>query len=161
MNSISNNNVNFTARLDITNVANKGRWNKIGKEFEKLTADNPNDIFKISGSFKHGDNIGFDLLDGNFHGEYEASLTSDATKKLSKLPDLEIAQKIKKVFNALNIEKTMFEMELGISKKLNFTKKLSPQNEDKFVDACSDVVAELKNKEIKSDSLLKDGMLYI
>lgn len=161
MNSISNNNINFTARLDITNVANKGRWNKIGKEFEKLTADNPNDIFKISGSFKHGDNIGFDLLDGNFYGEYEASLTSDATKKLSKLPDLEIAQKIKKVFNALNIEKTMFEMELGISKKLNFTKKLSPQNEDKFVDACSDVVEELKNKEIKSDSLLNDGMLYI
>lgn len=161
MNPISNNNVNFTARLNITNVANKERWNKIGKEFEKLTANSPNDTVAISGSFKHGDNIGFNLLDGNFNSEYEASLTSDATKKLSKLPDCEIAQKITKVFNALKAEKTILEMELGISKKLEFSKKLSTETEDKFVEACSEVVEELKNREIKSDSLLKDGMLYI
>ena len=101
------------------------------------------------------------MLDENFNSEYEASLTSDATKKLSKLPDCEIAQKITKVFNALKAEKTILEMELGTSKKLEFSKKLSTETEDKFVEACSEVVEELKNREIKSDSLLKDGMLYI
>lgn len=52
-------------------------------------------------------------------------------------------------------------MELGTSKKLEFSKKLSTGTEDKFVEACSEVVEELKNREIKRDSLLKDGMLYI
>lgn len=81
MNPISNNNINFTARLNITNVANKGRWNKIGKEFEKLTANSPNDTVAISGSFKHGDNIGFNLLDGN---NYQNFLTAKLLKRLQK-----------------------------------------------------------------------------
>lgn len=162
MNSISNNNnVNFTAKLNITNVANKNRWANIGKHFEKITSDFPNDELIISGSLKHNDNIGIDLYDHQNKYTGESALTSDATKKLSKLKNSEIAQKLKTVLKALKLEEELFDIEIKLSKKHKFNKRLTSKTEDKIVDAFSDVITELQQKELNSDSLLKDGMLFI
>ena len=158
MNSISNNNVNFTARLDTTFVANKKRWSKIGKEFEKLTADYPDDIVLINGSMKNGDKIGINLIYDDYRS-FQVELSSGATWFLSKYQDSVIAQKIKSAFTVLKKSQIMYDCNTKIMELLNTSKEVPDEIAQDYIYSFRNMQKAILEEERGKDPLIEYGMM--
>ena len=46
-----NNNINFTARMDVSKVLGKQRWKNVSKKFSHITKDYPKDLERLCLSF--------------------------------------------------------------------------------------------------------------
>jgi hypothetical protein len=75
----------------------KKRWKNISEIFEKITAKYPDEDLYIQGSFKEG-------ISANCEKSSVCSFSKAATKKLKKMPDIAIAEKMKAVYRALTLE---------------------------------------------------------
>ena len=158
MNSISNNNVNFTARLDTTFVANKKRWSKIGKEFEKITADYPDDLVVITGSMKNGDKIGINLIYDDYRS-FQVELSSGATWVLSKYQDSVIAQKIKSAFTVLKKSQIMYDCNAKIMELLNTSKEVPDEIAQDYIYSFRNLQRAILEEERGKDPLIESGMM--
>ena len=158
MNSISNNNVNFTARLDTTFVANKKRWSKIGKEFEKLTADYPDDLVVITGSMKNGDKIGINLIYDDYRS-FQVELSSGTTWFLSKYQDSVIAQKIKSAFTVLKKSQIMYDCNTKIMELLNTSKEVPNEIAQDYIYSFRNLQKAILEEERGKDPLIEYGMM--
>ena len=158
MNSISNNNVNFTARLDTTFVANKKRWSKIGKEFEKITADYPDDLVVITGRMKNGDKIGINLIYDDYRS-FQVELSSGATWVLSKYQDSVIAQKIKSAFTVLKKSQIMYDCNAKIMELLNTSKEVPDEIAQDYIYSFRNLQRAILEEERGKDPLIESGMM--
>ena len=99
------NNISFKARLDTTKLTqNKDRWEEINKEFERITKDNPNDVFELS----NDESLEFFLE--TKHEVGEAKLKKTATKSLLSLKDKSIARRLKKIYKILSDQEYKYEL---------------------------------------------------
>ena len=158
MNPISNNNINFTARLNTTFVANKKRWSKIGKEFEKITADYPDDIVLINGSMKNGDKIGINLIYDDYTA-FQGKLSSGATWFLSKYQDSVIAQKIKSAFTVLKKSQIMYDCNTKIMELLNTSKEVPDEIAQNYIYSFRNLQKAILEEERGKDPLIEYGMM--
>ena len=160
MNSMSNNNINFTARLNTTFVANKKRWSKIGKEFEKITADYPDDIVLINGSMKNGDKIGINLIYDDYTA-FQGKLSSGATWFLSKYQDSVIAQKIKNAYTILKKNQIIYDCNTKIMELLNTSKEVPDEIGQDYIYSLRNLQRAIIEEEKGKDPLIDCGLILI
>ena len=93
MNDI-NNNVNFTARMDIRKVTmNKARWAKIAEKFEQKTSKYPNDTFYMEDIANGINAYNINSKTGN---EISANIFGVEFDRLMNMTDSQIVSKFKK-----------------------------------------------------------------
>ena len=80
MNDI-NNNVNFTARMDVKQVLDTQRWKNISKIFRQTTKEYPHDTFHLTEYLDRIEAIGINSKTGN---EIEAQFNFENIAKLLK-----------------------------------------------------------------------------
>lgn len=98
--TVNNNNINFTARLDLSNVKiEKNRWKNVAKMFEDKTKETPY-TFELSDRGKQLEIYAFsEALDDV---EHCCTLSKDGTKRLMEASDEKITQKLIKLLNIFN-----------------------------------------------------------
>lgn len=120
--AVNNNNINFTAHLDLTKVKlERNRWKNVAKIFEEKTQK---DLYtlELTDSGKQLDIYAFpeDFDDV----EHSCTLTKEATKKLMETSDEKISQKLIKLLNIFNHQDTTRKTAIEFLKKL--------QKDDKY-----------------------------
>lgn len=95
--AVNNNNINFTAHLDLTKVKlERNRWKNVAKMFEDKTQKDLY-TFQLSDSNRQLDVYAFpDALD---EVEHSCTLSKESTKKLMEASDEKITQKLIKLLN--------------------------------------------------------------
>lgn len=152
MNNI-NNNVNFTARMDLSKVTmNKARWENIANLFEQKTAKYPHDTFQLEdiangiGGYNVNSKTGQEICANIFGVEFD---------KLMNMPDSKIVSKFKKMLNISAQKQKIYDATMQYENKLaKITKKDVNDIEiwDKAVD-----IADKEAKAMQSkDSFLRD-----
>ena len=155
MNNI-NNNVNFTARMDISRVTmNKNRWQNIAALFEQKTQKYPNDTFFME-----------DLPNGincwNYNNktteEICASIEGVEFDRLLNMSDNTIVSKFKKMLDISYHKQRIYDATNKYLEKLSKISKNSEQSDidtkiwDQVVDIATMDAEDLQNK----DKFLKD-----
>ena len=144
INNNLNYNVNFTARLDLTNVKNNRKvWKNVAQIFEDKTQKTPYD-FQITDSNSRIDI--YALADNTLEDgiEHCCTLSKEATKKLMSYPAEKISQKLVKLLNVFtHQDKTRYDA-------LDFLKKL--EKDDKY--------GTLLTPQYKDGNSIYDRILY-
>lgn len=160
-----NNNINFTAKLNIKALTNnKSRWKNIATEFERqtlklkddalvLTNDNELEICKHYGP----------KVTTIYSRLQELSLTNECTQKLMQLSDEKIAKKLAYILNIFKKEEETAKVFCHMDKIGNIKNKSGNTNIDS--DLVSKMLDALKQKirldtidSVASDSILRNGI---
>lgn len=115
MNNI-NNNVNFTARMDLSKVTmNKERWQKIATLFEQKTQKYPNDTFYMEDLAN-----GINAYNVNSKTGQEISVEVNGVEldKLLNMPDSKIVSKFKKMLNISAHKQKIYDATTKYTEKL-------------------------------------------
>lgn len=157
MNNNINNNVNFTAKLNIRALTqNKSRWNKIAQEFEQQTKKFEDDTLVLSNDneleiAKHyGPKVTTEM--SKLHDLF---LTPEGTKKLLQLSDEKIAKKLALILN-------IFKKEHETDRAKNYLYQVTTPSKNRNTNIDENLVNQmldaLKNKIIKdtNDSFAND-----
>ncbi len=160
-----NNNINFTAKLNIRALQqNNPRWKNIAAEFERQTLKLQNDTIVLS-----NDN---QLLIGKHYGPkvtteasrlQELLLTPEATENLMKLSDTKIAKKLVQILKIFKKEEetgrtTYYLRDTIIKRKkdenLNIDKDLVHQT----LDALKNKIKQDTADSFAADTILQNGV---
>lgn len=152
MNDI-NNNVNFTARMDVKQVLDTQRWKNISKIFRQTTKEYPHDTFHLTEYLDRIEAIGINSKTGN---EIEAQFNLENIAKLMEMSDEKIAEKFKRMLDISAHKQRIYDATKAYTEKLSqLTKKDFSEDMDIL-----DQATKIANKETKSmqnkDSFLKD-----
>lgn len=152
MNDI-NNNVNFTARMDIRKVTmNKARWAKIAEAFEQKTSKYPNDTFYMEDIANGINAYNINSKTGN---EISANIFGVEFDRLMNMTDSQIVSKFKKMLNISAHKQRIYDATTDYTKKLFKLTKEAASDMKIWDEAVS-----IANKEAKAmqnnDSFLKD-----
>lgn len=165
MNNIRNNNINFSAKLDIRPIQKDiNRWQNIAKSFEKETQRYPKDVFEVSNGGEALNELRFYSYVSKNGDVYEhcCDLSEQQSADLLSRTNEQITRKLVKLFKMFKKEDESYDMAKDFVTKLRKTTrdKNMEQFEDKFWDAfvekASNDFATLKNK----DADFKDYIIY-
>lgn len=160
-----NNNINFTAHLDLSNVKlERNRWKNVAKMFEDKTQKDLY-TFQLSDSGKQLDVYAFpDALEDV---EHSCTLSKEGTKKLMESSDERITQKLIKLLNIFkhqdNTRMTAVEFLKKLEKDDKYGTLISPnyKNGDSIYDRIFfPVIDKMKADRIvatERDTILKDA----
>ena len=153
MNNI-NNNVNFTARMDIRKVSiNKDRWKNIAQIFEQKTAKYPNDTFKMEDLPNGISGYNFNNKNAN---EICANITGVEFDRLLNMSDSTIVSKFKKMLDISAKKQKIYDATNQYIEKLSKAAKNSEINETNIWYKAADI-AEKETKALQNkDNFLKD-----
>lgn len=152
MNDI-NNNVNFTARMDVKQVLDTQRWKNISKIFRQTTKEYPHDTFRLTEYIDRIEANGINSKTGN---EIEVQFNFENIAKLMEMSDEKIAEKFKKMLDISAHKQRIYDATKA------YTERLSQLTEKDFSEDMDilDKATKIANKETKSmqnkDSFLKD-----
>ena len=152
MNNI-NNNVNFTARMDLKKVSiNKAKWENIATLFEQKTAKYPNDTFYMEDLANGISGYNINSKTGQ---ETSVNIFGVEFDKLMNMPDSKIVAKFKKILDISNHKQQIFNATEQYTKKL-FNISNNPIEDTKIWNTA----VEIADKEAKTlqqkDSFLCD-----
>lgn len=112
------NNVNFTARLDLTNIkTNKKVWQDVAQMFEQKTQKTPY-TFELTEQGKQLDIYALPESKGFDDVEHECTFSEDGTKKLMSLTADKITQKLVKLLDVFKYQDKTRQMTGEFLKKL-------------------------------------------
>lgn len=112
------NNVNFTARLDLTNIkTNKKVWQDVAQMFEQKTQKTPY-TFELTEQGKLLDIYALPEAKGFDDVEHECTFSEDGTKKLMGLTADKITQKLVKLLDVFKHQDKTRQMTGEFLKKL-------------------------------------------
>lgn len=152
MNDI-NNNVNFTARMDIRKVTmNKTRWAKIAEQFEQKTSKYPNDTFYMEDIANGINAYNINSKTGN---EISANIFGVEFDRLMNMTDSQIVSKFKKMLNISAHKQRIYDATNDYTKKLFKITKEAASDMKIWDEAVSIANKEAKAMQ-KKDSFLKD-----
>jgi len=166
MDSIKNNGLNFTARLDLrfcTLKTNASRWKDISQKLPQLTEEFPNDILVVSEeSSKRFKDLEITLSNIETKSNAIVNIGENSYKKLLKLTDEEIAGKFKKL---LQIFKHRDDTYAETNKFLNKLKENDTMNtvediEDEIMETIGQKVAKDTQIALNKDKILKDSGIW-
>lgn len=113
----NNNNVNFTAKLNLSGIkSNKNLWNSVAEKFEEKTTKTPYD-FKLSLSDGELD-IYATTTTKRSEPEHSCTLSKESTKKLMAMTPEKITQKLVKLLNSFKRHDKTVDTGLGCLEKL-------------------------------------------
>lgn len=152
MNNI-NNNVNFTARMDVSKVTmNKARWTKIAELFEQKTAKYPNDTFYMEDIANGISAYNVNSKTGN---EISANIFGVEFDRLTNMSDSQIISKFKKMLDISAHKQKIYDATTEYTEKLFKITKESVSDSKIWDEAVSIADKEAKAMQNK-DSFLKD-----
>lgn len=145
MNNV-NNNINFTARMDISKLTlDQKRWNNIAKVFEQKTAKYPNDTFSLTNSHNFIEAYNYNKKTGD---EIVADIPID---KLMEMTDNKIAAKFKKMLDIAVHRDKIYTKTNKFIENMNKTLKHTEFNKDivwqRVVNITNDGTQALKNED--------------
>ncbi len=153
MNNNINNNVNFTARMDLSRVTmNKARWENIASLFEQKTTKYPHDTFQLEdiangiGGYNVNSNTGEEICVNIFGVEFDKLMNMADSKIVSKFKKmLEISAHKQKIYDAT----TQYENKLA---------KITKENVDyiEIWDKAVDIADKEANIMKDKDSFLRN-----
>lgn len=152
-----NNNINFTARMDVSKVAlNKSRWQKIAELFEQKTQNYPHDTFQIE---ELPCSISAYNLNSKSGEEISADFSGVIMDKLMNMSDEQIVSKFKKLLSISNKQAKLYE------KTQKFINSALGKNDDKTEEKIWDVIVEKacadSQAAIQKDSFLKNADIIL
>ncbi len=151
--------VNFTAKMDVTSIKNNtNRWVNIAKTFEKHTQEYPFDTFKVSETTN-----GIDILNVNSKTKQDALINfeKENLKELLSFTDNAIVQRFKKLLSLFEKRDKCYEKTQKYLENERLKQTSSPVFEDKVWDSAVDKIQKEKNKITKSDEVLKNTKIYL
>lgn len=162
MNTInaSNQNVNFTARMDLRGVTkNLERWQKVAKEFEAKTSKYPNDTFDIT---DFADSCEIYHYDKGVKHENGCSIGVEQLKNLFENTDDFVAKKMIKLFNIFKAKDAEYDSaEKYISSVIKKDKNGDPTDfEQKFWDIVVDKAEKDRDIAVSKDKVLSQFKVY-
>ena len=152
MNDI-NNNVNFTARMDVKQVLDTQRWKNISKIFRQTTKEYPHDTFHLT---EYADRIEASGINSKTGNEIEAQFNFENMAKLMEMTDEKIAEQFKKILDITSHKQKIYDATKKYTEKLSqLTEKDFSEDMNIWENATKIATNEAKSMQNK-DSFLKD-----
>lgn len=142
------NDVNFTARLDLSKLKiNKERWERIGESFNLRTPDFPNDVFVLRGD---ADSLTLTNTNPEYTVKPMFMIFDEGFERLQKISDSEVIDKLRKL---LHISKKAGEVQKESENALNKLFGMADGNRTSY----AEVLNSSNNAQIKELEL--DNMI--
>lgn len=149
-----NNNINFTARMDLSKVTmNKTRWTKIAELFEQKTAKYPNDTFYMEDIATGINGYNVNSKTGN---EICANIFGLEFDKLMNMPDSKIVSKFKKMLDIAAHKQKIYDATNQYTEKLSKIIKHHEHSDMKIWDEAVDIADKEAKALQNKDKFLKD-----
>ena len=101
-----NNNINFTARMDVSKVLEKQRWKNVSKKFSHITKDYPKDKVYI---VEYNEGINAEIINSKNGDEIEARFSLEDIENLMKMSDEKIAEQFKKILDINKVKNAVYQ----------------------------------------------------
>lgn len=158
INSI-NNNVNFQAKLDISQIkGNRPKWEKVAEIFPSITSEYPKETFSLG--FHKGNFLGALFGKRGRIAREEVGVNKLGYKKLVDLPEIAIAEKMKKLMEISMMRRKSANIANSMSATLGIDYFKDKKGFQKFWTTVNDAQKAKSDAMIANDRLLKDTFLY-
>ena len=145
----NNNNVDFQARLDVSKLrGSRQRWANIAKIFEEKTAQHGGSLNLHDGSFSSG------MFFTNNGNAFDGVIYDKGSKKLKSLPDVAIAEKLKRIFLAM---KKQDKMSTLANEFFSQTSHVMPRQNTTFWDSVASIIKQAKQNVVGKDRFFNEN----
>lgn len=158
----NNNNINFTAKLDLTGVRkNKRMWHNVADMFEARTK-RTSYTFRLDDSDREFCVQADTILKGGYDHEHSVALSKEATQKFMEMAPEKITQKLVKLLNVFKKHDETLETGLECLNKLEKRDKFATLTDtfdsgESFYDRIWGAIKDKANKDSRI-ALDKDRM---